>query len=273
MVNTNLRCVTSRKKKKKSTPEKESFVIASGQTWRHKVTARAHFLLRGLFSESTFLSSESLLPPRVDREAAWLFSAVSDGSLGFLVLWSTEAGLGFFPPEAQEKTALMRKMPTKVANSVESTRDPERPLTCPRMWLRIWHTGVSELGCFGNFSCVQTNTFQRSFVVNVKTQLAFPMHITVNDSCLSCTLPLVQTPQAVSQASDHQGSQWGKTPLCTSASTKPADGSFQNNKQKYSKPESGFRLVCGFLNVYYFYLSPENYYGTMETYENSETTI
>lgn len=91
------------------------------------------------------------------------------------------------------------------------------------------------------------------------------MHITVNyNSCLSSTLPLVQTHLAFSQASDHQGSQWEKTPLCTSASTKPADGSFQNNKQKYSKPQSGFRLVCGFINVYYYYFSTENYYATMQ---------
>lgn len=73
-------------KKKKNTPERESFVIAYGQGERHKVAARAHFLLRGLLSESGFLSLESFLPPRLAGVAAWLFSAASEGSLGFLVL-------------------------------------------------------------------------------------------------------------------------------------------------------------------------------------------
>lgn len=107
------------------------------------MTAGAHFLFRGLLSES-FFSLESFLPPRLDGAAIWLFSAISEGSLGFLVLRSAETGLGFRPPKTQEKTALMRKMPTKVAKSVESRRDPERPLTCSRMRLTAWDTGVSE---------------------------------------------------------------------------------------------------------------------------------
>lgn len=157
-----------RKKKKKNTPERESFVITYGQRQRHKVTARAHFLFRGLFCKS-FFSLESL-PPRLDGAAAWLFSAVSEGSLAFLVLWSAEAGLGFRPPKTQEKMALMRKMPAKVANSVKSRRDPERPLTWSRMKLTAWDTGVSETGRAGTFSCTQTDMFQ----INHQNSINFP---------------------------------------------------------------------------------------------------
>lgn len=134
----------------------KSFVSASRPTERHKVTARAHFLLRGLLSESNFLSSElSFLFPRLD--GPWLFSV---DSAGFLVLWSAAADLGFRPAKAQDRTDLTRKIPAKVAKRVESTSDPDRPFTWPRRRPRAWATGVSELGWTGNFSCRGTHIYQ-----------------------------------------------------------------------------------------------------------------
>lgn len=231
--------------RKKNTPERESFVIAYGQRQRHNVTARAHFLFRGLLCKS-FFSLESFLPPRLDGAAAWLFSAVSEGSLDLLVLWSAEAGLGFRPPKTQEKMALMRKRPAKVANSVESRTDPERPLTWSRMRLTAWDTGVSESGRAGNFSCTQTDTFQ---INHQNTKLSQCMLLDLMWTVLVPTLPSVQPPLRVSWVSGHRGSQWEKTPFCTSASTKPADGSFQNEKHKYTKYEIRFRLQRCFYSV------------------------
>lgn len=117
----------------------------------------------------------------------------------------------------------MRKMPTKVANSVESTRGPERPLTWPRMRLRTWDTGVSELGSTGNFSCRQTDTCQ------INKSIHFPM-ADFRFVCAFSILPSVQLPLIVFEALSHRGSLREKTPFCIAASTKTADGSFRNDK-------------------------------------------
>lgn len=130
-----------------NTPENKSSIFAGCGV------SGAHFLLRGLLSESSFLSSEfSFLPPRL--EAPRLFSEGSVWSLGFLLFCSDAAGLDFVHLVLldRENRALMRRMEATVPNRLKVRTCPDRLFAWLWSMLRACDRGVSEPDWTGNFS-------------------------------------------------------------------------------------------------------------------------